>query len=160
MNIKLKLWKPWENNICVVLSRTSIKRSNAEYIQQCNKYVLYRNQSKVFIFLLYDRKSKITSLTPWTGVNWPHTENCWYVWQVTCMWGKKIAHWVLVGKSKGKRPLESPRCRWVSNKNLDLQEIGLKSVDWIDLVQNTEKWKYCVKMQLTPGLFKSSEFYN
>jgi hypothetical protein len=36
---------------------------------------------------------------------------------------KKIAHWVLVGKFEGKRPLERLRCRWV-----DLQDIELKSV--------------------------------
>jgi len=47
---------------------------------------------------------------------------------VTRMWEKKIAHWVLVGKTEGRRPLERPRCRWVNNKNVDLQEVGLKSV--------------------------------
>jgi hypothetical protein len=44
------------------------------------------------------------------------------------MWKNKIAQWVLVGKSEGKRPLERPRCRWVNNKKVDLQEIGLKIV--------------------------------
>jgi hypothetical protein len=32
-------------------------------------------------------------------------------------------HGVLVGKSEGKRPLESPRHRWEDNIKMDLQEV-------------------------------------
>jgi hypothetical protein len=31
---------------------------------------------------------------------------------------------VLVGKTEGKRPLGRPRCGWVENIKLDLQEVG------------------------------------
>jgi len=31
---------------------------------------------------------------------------------------------VLVGKPEGKRPLGRPRCRWVDNIKMDLQEVG------------------------------------
>jgi len=31
---------------------------------------------------------------------------------------------VLVGKSKGKRPLGRPRCRWKNNIKMNLQEVG------------------------------------
>ena len=31
----------------------------------------------------------------------------------------------LVGKPEGKRPLGRPRCRWVDNIRMDLQEVGM-----------------------------------
>jgi len=31
---------------------------------------------------------------------------------------------VLVGKLEGRRPLGRPRCRWVDNIRMDLQEVG------------------------------------
>ena len=47
-------------------------------------------------------------------------------------WAEHVAHMgeergayrVLVGKPEGKRPLGRPRCRWVDNIRLDLQEVG------------------------------------
>ena len=48
------------------------------------------------------------------------------------------AYRVLVGKSKGKRPLERPRCRWEDN----IKEVFKKydwDVDWIDLVHVTNR---------------------
>jgi hypothetical protein len=36
---------------------------------------------------------------------------------------------VLVGKLEGKRPLGRPRCRWVDNIRMDLQEVGCGHVD-------------------------------
>jgi hypothetical protein len=40
---------------------------------------------------------------------------------------------VLVGKSEGKRTLESPRHRWGVNIMMDLQEVGCGVMDWIEL---------------------------
>jgi len=40
---------------------------------------------------------------------------------------------VLVGKPKGKRPLEKSRRRWVDNIRMDLQEVGCGYMDWIGL---------------------------
>ena len=40
---------------------------------------------------------------------------------------------VLVGKLEGKRPLGRPRCRWVDNIRMDLQEVGCGYMDWIGL---------------------------
>jgi hypothetical protein len=37
---------------------------------------------------------------------------------------------VLVGKAEGKRPLGRPRCRWVNNIKINLQEVGWGS-EWI-----------------------------
>jgi hypothetical protein len=41
-----------------------------------------------------------------------------------------------VGKPVGKRSLGRPRCRWVNNIKMDLREIGLDGMDWIDLAQD------------------------
>jgi hypothetical protein len=39
-----------------------------------------------------------------------------------------------VVKPEGKRPLASPRRRWMDNIKMDLKEIGWGDMDWIDLV--------------------------
>jgi hypothetical protein len=39
------------------------------------------------------------------------------------------AYSILVGKSKGRRPLERPRRRWEDNITMDLREIGFGDVD-------------------------------
>jgi hypothetical protein len=44
---------------------------------------------------------------------------------------------VLVGKPKGKRPLERPRHRWDHNGSLG---IVWKGVEWIQLAQDTDWW--------------------
>jgi hypothetical protein len=36
----------------------------------------------------------------------------------------------LVGKTKGKRPLRRPRCRWVDNIKMDLRELGWDGMEW------------------------------
>jgi hypothetical protein len=38
--------------------------------------------------------------------------------------GEKNAYRILVGNPEGKRPLGSPRRRWVDNIKMDLREIG------------------------------------
>jgi hypothetical protein len=37
---------------------------------------------------------------------------------------KRNAYKILAGKPEGKRPLGSPRRRWVDNIKMDLREIG------------------------------------
>jgi hypothetical protein len=54
---------------------------------------------------------------------------------------KRNAYRVLVGKPEGKRPLGSPRRRWVDNIYIDLREIGWDSMDWTDLAQGRNKWR-------------------
>ena len=51
---------------------------------------------------------------------------------------------VLVGKPEGKRPLGRPRCRWVDNIRMDLQEVGCGYMDWIGLAQDGERWQTLV----------------
>jgi hypothetical protein len=45
---------------------------------------------------------------------------------------------ILVGKPQGKRPLERPRRRW------DLHEVGYRSMDWIELAQDRDRWRALV----------------
>jgi hypothetical protein len=52
---------------------------------------------------------------------------------------------VLVGKPEAKRPLGRPRRRWEDNINMDLQEMGCEDVEWIDLVQDMDRWRAIVK---------------
>ena len=67
-------------------------------------------------------------------------------------WAGHMAHmgdeWgvyrVLVGKPEGKRPLGRPRCRWVDNIMMDLQEVGCGHVDWIGLAQDRDRWRTLV----------------
>jgi hypothetical protein len=51
---------------------------------------------------------------------------------------------VLVGKPEGKRPLERPRHRWEDGIRMDLREIGLGGVDWIQLAQDRDRWRAVV----------------
>jgi hypothetical protein len=47
---------------------------------------------------------------------------------------------VLLGKPKGKRPLERPRCRWEDGIRMDLRESGWGSVEWIQWAQDRDQW--------------------
>jgi hypothetical protein len=51
---------------------------------------------------------------------------------------------VLMGKPKGKRPLERPRRRWEDGLRMDLRETGLGNVDWIQLAQDRDRWRALV----------------
>jgi len=48
---------------------------------------------------------------------------------------------VFVGKSGCKRALVRPRHRWEDNINVDLQEVGCGSMDWIELAQDRDRWR-------------------
>jgi hypothetical protein len=49
-------------------------------------------------------------------------------------------YWVLVGRPECKRPLGRHRCRWEDNIKLDLREIGVDGVNWIQLAQDRVQW--------------------
>jgi hypothetical protein len=56
------------------------------------------------------------------------------------MGDRRVAYKVLVGKPEGKSPLGKPRHTWDNNINLGLQEVGLGTLDWIDLAQDRDRW--------------------
>jgi hypothetical protein len=47
----------------------------------------------------------------------------------------------IFGKPEGKRSLGRQRRRWVNNMKMDLGEIGLGSMDWIDLAEDEDQWR-------------------
>ena len=53
-------------------------------------------------------------------------------------------HKDLVGKPEGKRPLGRPRRRWEDNTKMDLEEMGRGCRDWMELAQDTDRWRSLV----------------
>jgi hypothetical protein len=51
---------------------------------------------------------------------------------------------VLVGKPEGKRPLGRPRRRWEDNIKMDVQEVGGSRGGWMELAQDTDRWRTLV----------------
>jgi hypothetical protein len=51
---------------------------------------------------------------------------------------------VLMGKPEGKRPLGRPRRRWEDGIRMYHREIGLGSVDWIQLAHDRDRWRALV----------------
>jgi len=51
---------------------------------------------------------------------------------------------VMVGKLEGKRPLGRRRRKSEDNIKVDLQEVALWSMDWIDLVLDRDRWRTLV----------------
>jgi hypothetical protein len=58
----------------------------------------------------------------------------WHAWE-------RNVYRVLMGKPEGKRPLERPRCRGEDGIRMYIREIGLGSLDWIQLAQNRDRWR-------------------
>ena len=63
---------------------------------------------------------------------------------VACMGERIDVYRVFVGKPEGKRPLGRPRRRWEDNMKTDFQEVGCGGMDWIDLVQDRDRWRALV----------------
>jgi len=53
-------------------------------------------------------------------------------------------HRFLVGKPEGKGPLGRPRRRWEDNIKMELQEVGGDCGDWMELVQDRDRWRALV----------------
>jgi hypothetical protein len=61
---------------------------------------------------------------------------------------KRNLYRFLVGKPQGRRPLGTPRCRWVDNIRMDLVEVGWGDVDWFGLAQDRDSWRALVNSVL------------
>ena len=46
---------------------------------------------------------------------------------------------ILVGKPEERRPLGRPRRRWEDNIKMNLQEVGCRVVDWIEVAQDRNR---------------------
>ena len=53
-------------------------------------------------------------------------------------------HRVLVGKPEGNSPLGRPRYRSEDNIKMDHQEVGGGCGDWMELVQDRDRWRALV----------------
>ena len=51
---------------------------------------------------------------------------------------------VLVEKPEGKRPIGRHRHTWEDNIKMDLQEMILGGMDWIELAQDRDGWRALV----------------
>ena len=61
-------------------------------------------------------------------------------------------HKVLVGKPEGKRPLGRARRRWEDNIKMDLEEVGRGCGDWMELVQDRDRWRALVSTVMNFGV--------
>jgi hypothetical protein len=59
---------------------------------------------------------------------------------VACIGEGRGVYWVLVGRPESKRSLGRPRHRWEDNMKMDLREIGINGVNWIQLAQDRVLW--------------------
>jgi hypothetical protein len=57
---------------------------------------------------------------------------------------KRNTNRILVREPEGKRSLGRPRHRWVANIKMELREIGLYGMDWIDLAQDRDQCRVFV----------------
>jgi hypothetical protein len=48
---------------------------------------------------------------------------------------------VLVGDPEGERPLGRHRRRWEGNIKMDLQGVGCRGMDWIELALDRDRWR-------------------
>jgi hypothetical protein len=45
---------------------------------------------------------------------------------------KRNTYRLVAGKPEGKKPPGRPKCRWVDNVKMNLEETGWGGVEWID----------------------------
>jgi len=55
---------------------------------------------------------------------------------------------VLVRKPKGKKPFERSWRRLEDNTKMDLQEIRRGGMDWIELVQDRDRWRELLNAEI------------
>jgi hypothetical protein len=63
---------------------------------------------------------------------------------MACMEEGRGVYRVLVGRPEGKRPLGRPRHRWEDNIKMDLREMGINGLNWIQLAQDRVQWQALV----------------
>ena len=64
---------------------------------------------------------------------------------VECMGDRRGVYRDLVGRPEGERPLGRHRRGWEDNIKTDIPEVEWGGTDWIDLVQNSDRWQGSIK---------------
>jgi transposase len=67
---------------------------------------------------------------------------------------------ILVGRPEGERPLGRPRRRWEDNIKMDLREIGIDGVNWIQLAQDRVQWRVCVNTVMAFGFHTKAGIFD
>ena len=67
-----------------------------------------------------------------------------WVGRVAHMGDRRAEYRVLIGEPDGKRPLRKHRRRWEDNINICLKHLGWGDLNWIDLIQNRDRWQAIV----------------
>jgi hypothetical protein len=83
------------------------------------------------LYILYSSRQIKSRRMRWAG-------------HVARMGEERNVHMIFMGKSEGNRPLIRPRRRWENGIRMDLREIGWRSVDWIQLAQDRDRWRALV----------------
>jgi hypothetical protein len=55
---------------------------------------------------------------------------------------------VLVSKTAGKRPLGRTRRRWENNIKIDVREIEISGMNWINLAEVRDQWRAHANMEV------------
>jgi hypothetical protein len=63
----------------------------------------------------------------------------WHAWE-----RREKCTGFLVGKSEGKTTLVRPRHRWEDGIRMNFKETGWRSVEWIQLAQDRDRWRAVV----------------
>ena len=83
------------------------------------------NSSPVVVWVIKSRRMR------WAG-------------HVARMVERRGVYMVLVEKPEGRRPLGRPRRKWEDNIKMDLQKVGCGGINWIELAQDSDRWRAIV----------------
>jgi hypothetical protein len=116
--------KPWvfENRVLKRIFRPTRDEVTGEWRKINGEELNYLYSSPNIVRVIKSRRKR------WAG-------------HVARMEESRGVHRVLVGKPEGKRPLRRPRHRWQDNIKMDLQEVGCKGMDLVDLAQDRDRWR-------------------
>jgi hypothetical protein len=65
---------------------------------------------------------------------------------VACVGERRDVYRILVGKPEQRTPLGIPRDRWEDTIKMDVNEVGYRGMEWIDLTQDRDRWQAVVNV--------------
>jgi hypothetical protein len=115
----------FENRVLRVIFGSRRNEVTEEWRKLHNEMLHYLYSSPTLVLVIKSRRMR------WTGY-------------VARMGEGKYMCRVLVGKSKGKRPLGNLRRRWEDNIKIELQEVVCGCMDWFELAKDRDRWRALV----------------